>query len=90
MWTPIALLPVHANWWAAVVRVPPGIHRVQIRLDGGAWLAPPRLPRADDGPGGPSGTLIVTGDGIRQLRQLMEALQARSRRRRRATGPKSK
>jgi hypothetical protein len=34
--------------------------------------------------------VIVTGDGIRQLRQLMEALQARSRRRRRATGPQSK
>jgi hypothetical protein len=54
-------VPVHANWWAAVVRVPPGVHRVQIRLDGGAWLAPPGLPRADDGPGGPSGTLLVSG-----------------------------
>ncbi len=62
-WTAVALLPVHANWWSAVVRVPPGVHRVQIRLNGGAWLAPPHLPRADDGPGGPSGTLIVTGGG---------------------------
>ena len=60
-WTPLELVPVHANWWAAVVRVPPGVHRVQIRLDGGAWLAPPGLPRADDGPGGPSGTLLVSG-----------------------------
>ncbi len=61
-WTPLELLPVHANWWAAVVRVPPGVHRVQIRLDGGAWLAPPGLPRADDGLGGPSGTLLVGGE----------------------------
>src|SRR5260221_607099 len=27
-WTPLELLPVHANWWAAVVPVPPGVHRV--------------------------------------------------------------
>jgi hypothetical protein len=60
-WTPVTLLPVHANWWAAVVPVPPGVHRVQIRLDGGPWLAPPGLPRADDGPGGASGALVVTG-----------------------------
>ena len=60
-WTAVTLLPVHANWWSAVVRVPPGLHRVQIRLDGGAWLAPPHLPRADDGPGGPSGTLLAAG-----------------------------
>jgi hypothetical protein len=34
--------------------------------------------------------VIVTGDGIRQLRQLLAALQARSRRHRRSTGRKSK
>jgi hypothetical protein len=58
-WTPVALLPVHANWWAVVVRVPPGVHRVQLRVDGGPWIAPPGLPRADNGPGGPSGALVV-------------------------------
>ena len=41
--------------------------------------------QADDRP-----AVIVTGEGVRQLRQLMEALQARSRRRRRVTVPKSK
>jgi hypothetical protein len=34
--------------------------------------------------------LVLTEDRIRQLRQLMEALQARSRRRRRSVGRKSK
>ena len=34
--------------------------------------------------------IILTGDGVRQLRQLVEAFQARSRRRRRATAPQSK
>jgi hypothetical protein len=32
---------------------------VQVRVDGGPWQAPPGLPRADDGPAGPAGTLLV-------------------------------
>ncbi len=58
-WKPVPLLRLHAGWWYETLRVPPGVHRVQLRLDGGAWQAPPGLPRADDGPGGPSGTLVV-------------------------------
>lgn len=58
-WAPVSLIPVHANWYAIVVRVSPGVHRVQLRLDGGPWMAPPGLPRADDGPGGPSGAWVV-------------------------------
>ena len=34
--------------------------------------------------------LVLTGDWIRQLRLLVEALQARRRRRHRSAGPKSK
>jgi hypothetical protein len=34
--------------------------------------------------------LILTGDGVRQLRQLMEALGAQTRRRRRSMSPASK
>jgi hypothetical protein len=34
--------------------------------------------------------LILTGDGVRQLRQLMETLGARTRRRRRSMSPASK
>ncbi len=58
-WMPVRLASVHAGWWAAVLHVPAGVHRVQLRFDGGPWLAPPGLPRADDGPGGASGTLLV-------------------------------
>jgi len=60
-WQPVALLPVRGHWWAGMLRVSPGLHRVQVRLDGGPWHAPPGLPRADDGPAGPAGTLIVGG-----------------------------
>jgi hypothetical protein len=62
-WKPVSLERQHAGWWYQVLSVPPGIHRVQLRLDGGAWQSPPGLPRADDGPGGPSGTLVVFGPG---------------------------
>ena len=62
-WKPVALERLHGGWWYQVLRVTPGIHRVQLRLDGGAWQSPPGLPRADDGPGGPSGTLVVIGAG---------------------------
>ena len=58
-WKPVALLRMHGGWWYESLYVPPGVHRVQLRLNGGAWQAPPGLPRADDGPGGPSGTLVV-------------------------------
>jgi hypothetical protein len=62
-WKPVSLERQHAGWWYQVLSVSPGIHRVQLRLDGGAWQSPPGLPRADDGPGGPSGTLVVFGAG---------------------------
>jgi hypothetical protein len=62
-WQPVSLERLHGGWWFQVLRVPPGIHRVQLRLDGGAWQSPPGLPRADDGPCGPSGTLVVPPAG---------------------------
>jgi hypothetical protein len=62
-WKPVALERLHGGWWYQVLQVPPGVHRVQLRLDGGAWQSPPGLPRADDGPGGPSGTLVVIPAG---------------------------
>jgi hypothetical protein len=62
-WKPVALERLRAGWWYQVLHVPPGVHRVQLRLDGGAWQSPPGLPRADDGPGGPSGTLVVLAAG---------------------------
>ena len=61
-WKPVRLEPLHGGWWYQTLHVPPGVHRVQLRLDGGAWQSPPGLPRADDGPGGPSGSLVVLPD----------------------------
>jgi hypothetical protein len=41
--------------------LPPGVHTLAVRVDGGAWGAPPGLPAADDGFGGEVGTLVVEG-----------------------------
>jgi hypothetical protein len=59
-WKPVALEPLHGGWWTQVFHVAPGLYRVQLRMDGGVWQSPPGLPRAEDGPGGPSGTLVIT------------------------------
>jgi hypothetical protein len=37
----------------------PGVHRLAVRFDGGAWQAPAGLPTAPDGFGGEVGLLIV-------------------------------
>ena len=58
-WKPVHMEPLHGGWWYQWLSVAPGVHRVQLRLNGGLWQSPPGLPRADDGPVGTSGTLVV-------------------------------
>ena len=60
-WAPVALQRGAGGWWAVLLRAPVGVHRVQLRVDGGAWLAPPGLPRAADSESGPAGVLLVSG-----------------------------
>ena len=61
-WAPLALERVNGGWWGLLVRAPAGLHRVQVRVDGGMWQAPPKLPRAADSSGGPAGMLLVSGE----------------------------
>ena len=39
--------------------LPPGLHRLSVRIDGGDWIAPANLPRVGDGSGGAVGLLTV-------------------------------
>ena len=39
-WQPIALGRGSDGIWAVVVRIPKGIHRIAVRVDGGPWTAP--------------------------------------------------
>jgi hypothetical protein len=57
-WTPVPLDHVEGGWRVERV-IPPGPHRVAIRVDGGAWIVPANLPRIDDDLAGPVGIITV-------------------------------
>jgi hypothetical protein len=42
-WRPVRLSAWGAGAWRAVLTIPPGLHRLAVRVDGGAWHAPPGL-----------------------------------------------
>lgn len=58
-WAPVALRPVGNGWWQADVVVPAGAHEIGVRVDGGAWRAPPGLVVVADELGGQAGLLVV-------------------------------
>jgi hypothetical protein len=39
-WKPVALQPWGEDGWRALLPISPGLHRLAIRIDGGAWQAP--------------------------------------------------
>lgn len=58
-WTPVALRPDGTGTWATRLRIAPGAHRINMRVDGGAWRVPPGLARVEDDFSGAAGLLIV-------------------------------
>jgi len=47
--------------WRAELKLAPGMHRISVRADGGAWIAPPGLPIGNDDYGSPVGMIVVRG-----------------------------
>jgi hypothetical protein len=76
-------LPVH-GWH----RIHGEIHLLLTLPDGSRGYFPAAGTALFDAQEADRPAVIVTGDGIRRLRQLMEVLQERSRRRGRSTGRK--
>jgi hypothetical protein len=58
-WLATPLEPTDGGWWRLVVPIDPGLHRVRVRLDNGAWEVPPGLPRAAGDGDSPAGVLLV-------------------------------
>jgi hypothetical protein len=58
-WLPVSLERVSAEDWRLALAVAPGVHRVNIRVDGGEWLVPPGLTAVRDEFGGAVGLLVV-------------------------------
>jgi hypothetical protein len=58
-WTPVRLTPTASGVWSFNVFLAPGVHRVNLRVDGGPWIVPPGLTAVRDEFGGDVGLLIV-------------------------------
>jgi hypothetical protein len=58
-WQPVALGSPAAGTWTIVLPIARGLHRINVRLDGGPWLAPAGTTRATDDYGGAVGTFVV-------------------------------
>jgi len=59
-WQPRALSPgSEPGTWELAVPLAPGTYRVNLRVDGGEWNAPPGLPDLDDEFGGRVGVLVI-------------------------------
>ncbi|HET9423790.1 MAG TPA: glycogen-binding domain-containing protein [Gemmatimonadaceae bacterium] len=58
-WSPLTMVRRGRDLWELTVPLTPGRHQINIRTDGGKWVAPPGLPKINDGFSGEVGVLIV-------------------------------
>jgi hypothetical protein len=58
-WQPVALAPAGSDTWSVTLPAAPGLHRLNMRLDGGAWLVPNGLTPTADEFGGSVGLFVV-------------------------------
>lgn len=58
-WAPIPLVRRGRDHWELLVPMGAGIHHINLRIDGGTWIAPPGVPSIRDGFNGEVGVLVV-------------------------------
>jgi hypothetical protein len=58
-WQPVTLHRTGEDTWESVLHIPSGVHRVNVRIDGGMWMAPAGTARAEDEFGGDVGIVAV-------------------------------
>lgn len=58
-WKPISLRRLRGDEWSVSLPLGVGTHRVNIRIDGGAWVAPPGMTTTSDDFAGEVGLLVV-------------------------------
>lgn len=58
-WEPIQLQHQGGDRWSAIMMLEPGVHQVNLRIDGGAWMPPPGAPTSVDGYGGTTGVVVA-------------------------------
>jgi len=58
-WRPLALSPAGGGLWEVVLPLTSGVHRIDVRIDGAAWIVPAGTTRAPDDYGGEVGIFVV-------------------------------
>ena len=58
-WAPIPLVRRGRDLWELLVPMSSGVHQINLRIDGGDWIAPPGVPAIRDGFNGEVGVLVV-------------------------------
>jgi hypothetical protein len=61
-WSPLTLTRRGRDLWELALPLSPGVHSVNVRVDGGAWAPPPGVPTMRDGYNGEVGLVVVTRD----------------------------
>ena len=58
-WKAVQLEKLESSWWTVRVPLTPGVHEMNIRIDGRDWTVPPGLSRKSDEFGGAVGVFVV-------------------------------
>jgi len=58
-WSPLTLARKGRDLWELSVPLSPGMHQINVRVDGGAWVAPPGMPTMHDNYNGDVGLIVV-------------------------------
>jgi hypothetical protein len=58
-WHPLALREIRPDVWETTLVLLPGTHRINLRVNGDRWVAPPGLPSTDDDFNGAVGLIVV-------------------------------
>lgn len=58
-WVPLQMIRRGRDQWDLLVPMKNGIHHINMRIDGGKWIAPPGMPKMRDDFNGEVGVLVV-------------------------------
>lgn len=58
-WTPLTLMRRGRDQWELLVPMKAGMHQINMRIDGGPWIAPPGMPTMKDEFSGDVGVVVV-------------------------------
>jgi hypothetical protein len=61
-WIPLTLVRRGRDLWELSVPLAAGMHQINVRVDGGPWMAPPGTPTTHDSYGGDVGLIVVAPD----------------------------